>query len=688
MVPARQKRYVDRVENLPQLMTRIHAELGEEITCSKRKFKKGGFLGIGGVWMYEIIARSTADYSSHLHNFRARNTEYSEPEEQKEVEDISDNDLLHYQSDVIDDTSDVYDDIEYSSNPDVFEARLKSALPPNDNYKGDINSWPAAQRALKRKGISTNPIEDENTYDDEYNSILQAQISETPEINIIHGRDIHFEDYDKDKDNISFKDVLKTIDEIAPENNELLQAPEKESTFEEETQASTLKFKIQEIKSEKPTEFDSQRISPLKTRVTRKIEAPDTSKSKSVWPFNPDLELPDSDNDETNKPKIIKVDPALIESIKQIQEDAKGEAAKYVEPDIVVPKESSTDPSRMMSAEDIEKAIFSKPSDQMYNTYVETEKVEDKLSDIMRFLKDIQRQVNSISEQKETSPTLSNETSKIVNRPEISGSILSDPIQQSAINEVMEWDISPTDATELVQRAMSNGPEMTNTVEMLLKKVKRVIYGDVIITEGIKSPETSTGKVVVVIGATGVGKTTTIAKIAAGFLLGGKHRVALVSIDTYRIAAAEQLKTYAEIMGLSLDVVFNKSEFDQVLTERRRDHLVLVDTAGRSPLNREQMDQLRDFLASHPPDEIHLVVDAATKRSDLKAYLERFNRIGFDALILSKLDETGSLGTLFNISRLTRKPISYFTFGQSVPQDISPATLSFIRSWVESGDKR
>ncbi len=688
MVPARQKRYVDRVENLPQLMTRIHAELGEEITCSKRKFKKGGFLGIGGVWMYEIIARSTADYSSHLHNFRSRSIEYSEPK-QDEIEEIPDDNLLHYQSDVIDDTSDVYDDIEYSSNPDVFEARLKSALPPNDNYKGDINSWPAAQRALKRKGISNNPEYDENAQDEtEYNSILQNQISETPEINVIHGRDIHFEEPDENSDNLSFKDVLKSIDEIDPENNELLRSPEKESTFEEETQASTLKFKLQEIKSETITEPDSQRISPLKTRVTRKIDAPDSGKSKSVWPFNPDLEFPESDNVEAIKPKVIKVDSALIESIKQIQEDAKGEAAKYVEPEIVVPKESSTDPSRMMSADDIEKAIYAKPSDQMYNTYVETEKVEDKLSDIMRFLKDIQRQVNSISEQKTPLPTLSNETSMIINRPEISGSILSDPIQQAAINEVMEWDISPTDATELVQRAMSNGPEMTTTVEMLLKKVKRVIYGDVIITEGIKSPETSTGKVVVVIGATGVGKTTTIAKIAAGFLLGGKHRVALVSIDTYRIAAAEQLKTYAEIMGLSLDVVFNKSEFDQVLTERRRDHLVLVDTAGRSPLNREQMDQLRDFLASHPPDEIHLVVDAATKRSDLKAYLERFNRIGFDALILSKLDETGSLGTLFNISRLTRKPISYFTFGQSVPQDISPATLSFIRSWVESGDKR
>lgn len=685
MVPARQKRYIDRVENLPQLMTRIYAELGDEITYSKRKFKKGGFLGIGGVWMYEIIARSTADFTSQMQNYTSKSEFTYQDEQDSDSLAELDEQEPHF-TPVIDSNDEFLNDLDYSTDPEVLETRLQSSLPPEDNYTGDVSSWPAAQRAIKRKVATPNhqtaTAQPEPVYEPE------DITKDVPAINIISGRDIQLEEIEpSDNTAPSFVNVLKSINEIEPAQNELMNQ-QKESTFEEETQAAGLKVRFQESKPSADTEADFNRISPLKTRVTKKVEPPESSKSKSVWPFNPDLELPEVEAAESSKPKVIKVGEPLKESIRQIQEAAKGDAAKAVAPPLEVVQAEAADSAHTISAEEVARAINTQPSFEAIQTAIEGEKVDEKLADIMRFLKDIQRQVNSISESKPNSTPPVTDTPAIMHRPEFTGAIVSDPVQQAAINEVMEWDISPSDATELVQRAMSTGSDSNLTLDLLLKKVKRVIYGDIIITEGIKAPETSTGKVVVFIGSTGVGKTTTIAKIAAGFLLGGKHRVALVSIDTYRIAAAEQLKTYAEIMGLSLDVVFNKSEFDQVLTERRRDHLVLVDTAGRSPLNREQMDQLRDFLASHPPDEIHLVVDAATKRSDIRAYLERFNRIGFDAIILSKLDETGSLGAVFNISQMTRKPISYFTFGQSVPQDISPATLSFIRGWVETGDKR
>jgi len=183
-----------------------------------------------------------------------------------------------------------------------------------------------------------------------------------------------------------------------------------------------------------------------------------------------------------------------------------------------------------------------------------------------------------------------------------------------------------------------------------------------------------------------VGKTTTIAKLAAEFLFNRQKRVSLISLDTYRIAAAEQLRTYAEIMGIPLDVVFSKSEFDEVMARHREQYeITFIDTAGRSTFDQERIGELAGYFEAHPPDEIHLVIDTTTKRDDIRHVLKNFGEIGFDYLILSKLDETNSLGTIYNINQMCRKPISYFTVGQEVPDDLRVADLAFVSRWMETG---
>ncbi len=180
-------------------------------------------------------------------------------------------------------------------------------------------------------------------------------------------------------------------------------------------------------------------------------------------------------------------------------------------------------------------------------------------------------------------------------------------------------------------------------------------------------------KIVALIGTTGVGKTTTIAKIAAKYVLERGVSVALVTADTYRISAVDQLRTYSDIIGLPLEIVYSPEELKPALRKHRDKKLILIDTAGRSQNNSYQMDELRDFLAVDPSIEKHLVLSATTKERDAEAILERFSVCRPDRILLTKTDETESIGFIVNLLFDRRLAMSYLTTGQSVPDDIEPA---------------
>ncbi len=259
-------------------------------------------------------------------------------------------------------------------------------------------------------------------------------------------------------------------------------------------------------------------------------------------------------------------------------------------------------------------------------------------------------------------------------------------VQRQVYERLLDWNIGPYDALELINAALTSisEPAALSSAD-ILKVITGNICRNILLSGGIKLGKTPPGKVVALVGATGVGKTTTIAKLAAKFAFQEGQRVSLVSLDNYRIAAAEQLRTYSEIMGIDLDIVFSKDEFDAQLSQRRHSDLVLIDTAGRSPINTKQIYELREVFTAHPPDEVHLVVSASTKGDDLRAILENFTPLGYDHIIVSKLDETRSLGAIYNISKHSQCPISYVTVGQRVPEDIRTATLPFIQQWIEQG---
>lgn len=176
--------------------------------------------------------------------------------------------------------------------------------------------------------------------------------------------------------------------------------------------------------------------------------------------------------------------------------------------------------------------------------------------------------------------------------------------------------------------------------------------------------------IVFMVGPTGVGKTTTIAKLAANLTFLDNKSVALITLDTYRVSAAEQLRTFAEIIGIPISVVFNPADMMLAIEQYRERDLIFVDTAGRSPYNSEQMEELREFIDIARPDETILVMSVNTNNNDLINIYQSFQSIGVDKLIFTKLDETCSYGTILNVLHETKKPIAYFTTGQNVPDDI------------------
>jgi len=180
-------------------------------------------------------------------------------------------------------------------------------------------------------------------------------------------------------------------------------------------------------------------------------------------------------------------------------------------------------------------------------------------------------------------------------------------------------------------------------------------------------------KLVAFVGPTGAGKTTTIAKLAADSVINKGKKVSLITIDTYRIAAVEQLKIYARILDIPMDIVLSPLELKEVIKNRKDMHLILIDTAGRNQKDVAQMAELGRYF-NEGSFEIHLVLSATSKEEDMQDVIARFKVIPIHRLLFTKLDETTSFGAIFNQSVKTGIPLSYFTTGQRVPEDIEVAT--------------
>ncbi|MDR1873507.1 MAG: flagellar biosynthesis protein FlhF [Synergistaceae bacterium] len=194
------------------------------------------------------------------------------------------------------------------------------------------------------------------------------------------------------------------------------------------------------------------------------------------------------------------------------------------------------------------------------------------------------------------------------------------------------------------------------------------------------------GRKVMLLGPTGVGKTTTIAKLAAIQALWKHRNVLLLTSDTYRIAAVDQLRTYARILGVPIEVIFEAENFAGILETHANAELILLDTAGRGPRDRKNLEAFETLYNVFKPDAVHLVLAANMKYRDMLDVVERMSIVPVSHVIFTKLDETISYGALFSVLPVLDRPISFFTTGQNVPNDIEVASGARLAELLLGGE--
>jgi len=202
-----------------------------------------------------------------------------------------------------------------------------------------------------------------------------------------------------------------------------------------------------------------------------------------------------------------------------------------------------------------------------------------------------------------------------------------------------------------------------------------------------KRPSRRKVDIICFIGPTGVGKTTTIAKIAADYLLSDEKKVGLITSDTYRIAAVEQLKTYASILNIPIRVVESSEDLTAAMDDLSDCDIILMDTAGRNYQQQQYIDDLQRMLPEKKKIQIKLVLSLTSKYEDMKKIIENFETIAMDELILTKKDETSSAGAILNLIYHYSIPIRYIANGQNVPDDILTVTPELIADFVLGEDE-
>lgn len=210
-------------------------------------------------------------------------------------------------------------------------------------------------------------------------------------------------------------------------------------------------------------------------------------------------------------------------------------------------------------------------------------------------------------------------------------------------------------------------------------------FGRLIKFAGTLKMRKNSPRIVALVGPTGVGKTTTTAKLAAMYALNRGNKVALITMDIFRVGAVEQLKTYSRIMGIPLEVASTPKELEKAVEKHAACDLIFIDTAGRSHKDKEKLDEMKNFLDNKIPIEVYLCLSATTKDRELEEIIKRFSIFQIGKVVFTKIDESESLGNMINLLMKENLQIAYFTTGQRVPEDIEVATSAKLAEMILRG---
>jgi flagellar biosynthesis protein FlhF len=237
--------------------------------------------------------------------------------------------------------------------------------------------------------------------------------------------------------------------------------------------------------------------------------------------------------------------------------------------------------------------------------------------------------------------------------------------------KLMIAEVSEELATDIIRKVHQHArPEQLLNEQFVKDRILEQLEKLIPLSGPIERSKATGPHVVALIGPTGVGKTTTIAKLAANLKLRQKRKVGLITIDTYRIAAIDQLRRYADLIGVQLAVVTSPEEIIDAVAAFADCEYVLIDTAGRSPTDALKLNELGRYLENAKVDEVHLVLSSTCGVKSAELVMERFGAVRVDKVIITKVDEAAQLGVVLSVVRKLNKGLSYMTNGQDVPDDI------------------
>lgn len=346
-----------------------------------------------------------------------------------------------------------------------------------------------------------------------------------------------------------------------------------------------------------------------------------------------------------------------IVDFSKLQEAIQGQE-NYTAPDSKAARQEANREQLLKSDQIIVDETYMEEKSDKKQSEQEKEAIEEKLNSLQDLL---EKQVLNKAEEKEKESEQEEEAAE------------EDKTQayfQLIKEKMMENEVQEKYVDQIIDSVKSG-----KHAEWTLDNILAGVYQKIILSFGqshLIDVRTKQTKYIFFVGPTGVGKTTTIAKIASTLKLTKKTKVALITSDTYRIAAVDQLKTYANILGIPLEVVYAADEMNKVREELKNYDLVLVDTAGRSHQNKEQIKDIKQLLDKVPKAdrEVYLVLSATTKYNDLVKITKTYQKITDFYLVFTKLDETDTVGNIFNIRMLSGADLAYATWGQNVPDDI------------------
>jgi len=257
----------------------------------------------------------------------------------------------------------------------------------------------------------------------------------------------------------------------------------------------------------------------------------------------------------------------------------------------------------------------------------------------------------------------------------------------------------PEEVQELLLRMIDNqvreelAHSLAKETELMLRKQPDTSAAEImehLVLEQLGRPapilhKKFTQKVILVLGPTGVGKTTTIVKLAADFSVRQKKKVGIINTDTFRIGAQEQLQTYADILGVPLQVIYRADELEGALDSMSDRDIIFVDTAGKRPGDEQHKEDMLDIVRILKPEDILMCLSASTSFAAIKEMVDTYGFVDEYRLMITKLDETKYRGSLLNISWYTQRPLAYVTTGQNVPDDIEVVNVESIAKEILRG---